>query len=50
MGLTLDLLGSTRRSREEEVEPVLATARRRIVDGFRKMRDDNSATRKASQD
>ena len=47
MELTLDLLESTRRSGKAEVEAALATARRRIADDFRRMRDENSATREA---
>lgn len=47
MELTLDLLESTRRSGKAEVEAALATARRRTADDFRRMRDENSATREA---
>lgn len=47
MELTLDLLESTRRSGKAELEAALATARRRTADDFKKMRDENSATREA---
>ncbi|GAX20971.1 hypothetical protein FisN_1Lh365 [Fistulifera solaris] len=45
MELTLDLLESTRRSGKAEVEAALSIARRRIADDFKRMRDENSATR-----
>ncbi|GAX10823.1 hypothetical protein FisN_1Hh365 [Fistulifera solaris] len=45
MELTLDLLESTRRSGKAEVEAALSVARRRIADDFKRMRDENSATR-----
>jgi hypothetical protein len=47
MELTLDLLESTRRSGKAEVEAALSIARRRVADDFKRMRDENSATREA---